>query len=185
MCLLAACAAFAAVLFATFSGTVRPASAGRQVAAMGDWAEPGASSPSDDGEARRGRAAASRRVGNGDAFDCPSPRVTDGDTIRCGDLRVRLASIDAPEMPGHCRRGRACTPGDPHSSRSNLQRLVDAGPLSCVRTDVDRYGRTVATCSAAGLDLSCEQVAAGHAVERYGRLRCGPARIGTTGKSDG
>ena len=35
--------------------------------------------------------------------------VIDGDTIHCGYTRVRLAGIDAPEMPGHCQPGRACT----------------------------------------------------------------------------
>ncbi|MGC1270186.1 MAG: hypothetical protein WA842_06275 [Croceibacterium sp.] len=34
--------------------------------------------------------------------------VTDGDTIRCGDERIRLLGIDAPEMGGRCREGRVC-----------------------------------------------------------------------------
>lgn len=42
--------------------------------------------------------------------------VTDGDTIRCGAERIRLLGIDAPELPGHCRSGRACAPGDPYGS---------------------------------------------------------------------
>lgn len=44
---------------------------------------------------------------------CVSPTVVDGDTLRCGSTRIRLSSIDAPELPGHCRPGRECTPGDP------------------------------------------------------------------------
>lgn len=31
-------------------------------------------------------------------------RAVDGDTLRCGQERVRLLGIDAPEMPGHCPR---------------------------------------------------------------------------------
>jgi endonuclease YncB( thermonuclease family) len=46
--------------------------------------------------------------------------VTDGDTIRCGDERIRLLGIDAPELPGHCRSGRNCAPGDPYASTSSL-----------------------------------------------------------------
>lgn len=42
-------------------------------------------------------------------FLCHWPKVIDGDTIHCRYTRVRLAGIDAPEMPGHCQPGRACT----------------------------------------------------------------------------
>lgn len=30
---------------------------------------------------------------------CLSPTVHDGDTIRCGSERVRIANINAPELP--------------------------------------------------------------------------------------
>jgi endonuclease YncB( thermonuclease family) len=107
-----------------------------------------------------------------DAFTCDEPQVTDGDTIRCGALRVRLASIDAPEMPGHCRRGRTCVPGDPYASKAHLEALMARGVARCVQTDLDRYGRIVALCGVDGQDLSCAQVRSGHAVIRYGALSC-------------
>lgn len=106
------------------------------------------------------------------SFPCEVPEVTDGDTIRCGALRVRLASIDAPEMPGHCRRGRNCVDGDPYASKAHLQQLIGGGSLKCEQTDTDRYGRVVALCEAEGRDLSCAQVEAGHAIIRYGDLSC-------------
>lgn len=106
------------------------------------------------------------------SFACPSPRVVDGDTLRCGSVRVRLAHIDAPELPGHCNPGRTCTPGDPYASTANLTRLIGSSPVECRSIDRDRYGREVAYCSARGRDLSCAQVAGGFAVERYGRLTC-------------
>ena len=102
---------------------------------------------------------------------CNSPYLIDGDTFDCGGERVRLASIDAPEMPGHCRQGRDCTPGDPYAARDRLSRLVQQ-TVTCRRTDTDRYGRPVATCTAGGVDLSCAMVASGHAVQRYGMLSC-------------
>jgi endonuclease YncB( thermonuclease family) len=105
-------------------------------------------------------------------FTCANPRVVDGDTLRCGPIRVRLAHIDAPELPGHCNPGRQCTPGDPFGSMANLQRLVGSSPLKCRSIDRDRYGREVAFCSARGRDLSCAQVKAGFAIERYGALSC-------------
>lgn len=114
----------------------------------------------------------SPRTSSGRPFTCSAPRVIDGDTLRCGPVRVRLAHIDAPELPGHCNPGRRCTPGDPFASTANLRRLVGSSPLQCRSTDRDRYGREVAFCEARGVDLSCAQVKAGFAVERYGSLQC-------------
>lgn len=105
-------------------------------------------------------------------FPCDEFQVTDGDTIRCGQLRVRLASIDAPEMPGSCRRGRVCVAGDPYASAANLERLMVNSAVKCRQTDTDRYGRIVALCSAGSTDLSCAQVEQGFAVVRYGQLTC-------------
>jgi micrococcal nuclease len=110
---------------------------------------------------------------SGSDFNCEEPKVTDGDTLRCGAIRVRLASIDAPEMPGHCRRGRVCVEGDPYASKAALERLVTSGTVTCHQTDIDHYGRVVALCQANGRDLSCSQVASGHAIIRYGDLSCG------------
>ena len=107
-----------------------------------------------------------------DVFVCSSVRVTDGDTFRCDGRRVRLYGIDAPELPGHCRKGRACTPGDPYASTDNLAALLQSGPVSCRQVDVDRYGRSVALCSAGRRNLSCAQLAGGFAVRRYGSISC-------------
>jgi endonuclease YncB( thermonuclease family) len=108
----------------------------------------------------------------GDRFACRNPVIVDGDTLRCGEERVRLHGIDAPEMPGHCRPGRDCVEGDPFASTANLKRLAGRGGLMCERVDTDSYGRTVARCEAGGVDLSCGQIEAGHAVRRYGFILC-------------
>ncbi len=84
--------------------------------------------------------------------------ATDGDTIRCGSERIRLAEIDAPEMPGHCRKGRQCVAGDPYASKENLQRLVGGHAVRVTRLDTDRYGRTIGDVWAQGQSLSCAQV---------------------------
>ncbi|WP_174842753.1 thermonuclease family protein [Sphingomonas sp. ID1715] len=112
-------------------------------------------------------------------FTCAKPRIVDGDTLRCGPVRVRLAHIDAPELPGHCNPGRQCAPGDPFASLANLQRLVGSSPLECGSIDRDRYGREVAFCSEHGRDLSCAQVSGGFAVKRYGALSCWEQRRGS------
>ncbi|WP_257211643.1 thermonuclease family protein [Sphingobium sp. IP1] len=106
------------------------------------------------------------------SFQCGSVRVIDGDTFDCGSTRIRLSGIDAPELPGHCRQGRQCTPGDPYAATQNLQKLVAAGAVQCRKTDTDKYGRTVARCTSKGVDLSCGQLSAGQAVRRYGYILC-------------
>jgi micrococcal nuclease len=92
-------------------------------------------------------------------------RVVDGDTLRCGDERVRLLGIDAPELPGHCRTGRACVAGDPYASSASLEAAL-APPLSIRRVGADRYGRTLAMVAGRNGDLSCWQLAHGAAIYR-------------------
>lgn len=97
----------------------------------------------------------------------------DGDTLRCAGIgKVRLGAIDAPELAGHCRPGRACVAGDGRASHRALARLVNGRDVRCAASGQDRYGRIIARCSVNGIDLSCAQAQTGFAVERYGRLRC-------------
>ncbi len=108
------------------------------------------------------------------SFGCEAPRHRDGDNVRCANIEqsIRLQGIDAPEMPGSCRPGRTCTPGDPYAARDYLRGLTQGHTLACTREDVDRYGRIIARCSVDGVDLSCAMIAAGHAVPRYAELDC-------------
>lgn len=105
-------------------------------------------------------------------FSCQQPEVIDGDTLRCGTTRVRLVGIDAPEMPGHCRMSRRCVEGDPFASKAKLEQLIAANDVQCVQTDMDRYGRVVASCTSGGENLSCALVRANMAVIRYGGYPC-------------
>lgn len=97
--------------------------------------------------------------------------VTDGDTIRCGDERIRLLGIDAPEIHG-CRKGRVCVAGDGQASKRSLERAVAGSRLSLRRLGKDRYGRTLgvvyATKNGTTTNLACHQMNAGQA-EYVGR----------------
>ena len=90
-------------------------------------------------------------------------RVSDGDTLRIGDARIRLHGIDAPELDQTCTaggRGWAC--GD--WARGRLARLAEGRQVACTVVEVDAYGRLVAVCSAAGRDLGAAMVAEGAAL---------------------
>ncbi|MXO66268.1 thermonuclease family protein [Altererythrobacter endophyticus] len=106
---------------------------------------------------------------SGERVDLPEIsgcKVTDGDTIRCGDERVRLLGIDAPEMPGHCRPGRNCAPGDPEQSTDNLRAAMKRGPLHIERHGKDHYGRTLAHLYVGGENLACLQLNSNNAIYR-------------------
>lgn len=106
------------------------------------------------------------------AFSCSSPYVVDGDTFQCGQERVRLAGIDAPELAGHCKAGRRCTEGDAQAAREALIELTRT-EITCTAIEIDKYGRTIAMCHADAVNLSCAMIASGHAVARYRQINCG------------
>jgi micrococcal nuclease len=81
----------------------------------------------------------------------------DGDTLDCSGEKIRLLGIDAPEMPGHCRVGRECAPGDPYASKASLQSAIQFS-MQITRVGVDHYGRTLAMVYANGENLSCIQL---------------------------
>ena len=118
----------------------------------------------------------STNINGADLVACPLPTHHDGDAIKCEGQRrsMRLYAIDAPEMPGACRPGRACTPGDPYAARDYLVSLTRGRSVQCRTLETDHYGRAVVQCFAGSVDLSCAMVAGGYAVERYGRLGCRP-----------
>lgn len=95
---------------------------------------------------------------------CPSAYVVDGDTLRCGLIRLRLLGVDAPELPGHCARNRQCAPGDPWASKQSLIEALHLGRLTYSIVTTDRYGRAVVMAWAGGVNLSCWQLQRAQAI---------------------
>jgi micrococcal nuclease len=98
---------------------------------------------------------------------CLSPSVHDGDTIRCGRERVRIANIDAPELPDSpkCQDRRRSLPGAilPRAKPRAwaLVRLLSRGRVMIERQGTDPYGRTLATVSVGGVDAGDYLIAQG------------------------
>jgi endonuclease YncB( thermonuclease family) len=94
-------------------------------------------------------------------------QVTDGDTIRIGEARIRLKGIDAPEMEQRCSRaGRSYACGE--TARRVLIELVSAKNVRCRAAGRDRYRRILARCTVGGKDIGTQMVESGWAVS-YGR----------------
>lgn len=104
-------------------------------------------------------------------------RVSDGDTIKVGPVRVRLHGIDAPETDQDCTLG-----GKPYrcgiDATNALKALAEGKPVTCAVLTTDRYGRLVARCRVGGLDLSREMVARGWALAYRRYLRSDAADSG-------
>lgn len=82
----------------------------------------------------------------------PGATVVDGDGLHFGVERVRLWGIDAPERDQTCVVAQAPYPCGRQAAQA-LKELVQGKAVGCDKVDTDRYGRTVARCSADGLDL--------------------------------
>lgn len=90
-------------------------------------------------------------------------RVVDGDSLRIGDLEIRLKGVDAPEMRQNCSRG-----GRPYrcgeTARRAVETKVGGRPIACRIEGRDRYGRSLARCRVDGQDLGAWLVREGLAV---------------------
>ena len=82
------------------------------------------------------------------------PSFSDADTLKVAGVTIRLFGIDAPELDQTCTKadGRewACGTWAADQARSLFRREK----LVCKPIESDRYGRTVATCYAGGVDIA-------------------------------
>ena len=91
--------------------------------------------------------------------------VSDGDTIRSGQLRIRLHGIDAPERQQHCTTPEGARWACGNAARDALKTLVaSVAALDCQITDVDRYGRLIMRCFAGEVDVGARLVRTGMAL---------------------
>lgn len=97
-------------------------------------------------------------------------RAVDGDSLVLDGQRIRLVGLDAPELDQICEKdGRPWRCGQ--ASRLALSRELARGPALCRSSKRDRYGRALAVCSVAGLDINAFLVRSGAAVAYGGYER--------------
>lgn len=103
----------------------------------------------------------------GEAAIAPQPaasyRAVDGDSLRNGSGDIRLVGIDAPELSQRCtKNGKEWACG--RAAHERLKQLVARSDVRCSAQGRDRYGRTLARCSAGGADIGDTMVSEGLAL---------------------
>lgn len=92
------------------------------------------------------------------------PTVTDGDTLAIRGIKFRFHGVDAPESSQTCQDARAQIYRCGQKAALALSDKIASRTVTCLEKDRDRYGRIVAVCSVAGLDLNRWLVGQGLAV---------------------
>lgn len=98
-------------------------------------------------------------------------RVLDGDTLAMAGETIRLYGIDAPEHDQTCQDDTGADWPCGRMATRTLTQIIGTQPVTCAPRERDRFGRLVATCSAAGRDIGAQMVEAGMALayRRYSR----------------
>lgn len=94
--------------------------------------------------------------------------AVDGDTLEILGTAVRLAGIDAPELHQDCTRDRRvwfCG----EAARRALEETLRQGPVTCLLSGTDIYGRALGRCSVDGADVGNMLVREGLALAYRGR----------------
>ncbi len=74
------------------------------------------------------------------------PTITDGDTIRIGNQRIRLEGIDAPESGQRCEDGQGRSYPCGGRSANALADLIARRSVACRNGGADDYDRVLGTC---------------------------------------
>lgn len=97
------------------------------------------------------------------AFAGSPVHVVDGDTLDVGGIRYRLHGIDAPEAAQVCagRDGASWKCGQ--DSIRVMEELTGGKSVECDDRGHDAYGRTIAVCAAAGVEINALMIEQGMA----------------------
>ena len=91
------------------------------------------------------------------------PVITDGDTIRIGDTRIRIEGIDAPERDQLCGDETLQNYACGVKATEALREIIGSKSVDCNISGLDRYGRSLGTCFVDGVDIGREMVRDGWA----------------------
>lgn len=91
-------------------------------------------------------------------------KVSDGDSLRAGELRIRLHGIDAPEIRQQCTYEGLSYPCGRQAKAYLEEIIAGQGGVMCEHLDTDRYQRLIMRCFHRGIDIGATMVRSGWAV---------------------
>ena len=97
--------------------------------------------------------------------------VTDGDTIKISNNKIRLHGVDAPEKKQNCTKN-AKEYNCGTVATEALIKKINKNAVKCLtQKNKDRYNRFIGTCFVEGTDLNKWMVRNGHAIayRRYSK----------------
>lgn len=92
------------------------------------------------------------------------PTITDGDTLRLLNEKIRLDGIDAPESGQKCANKKGTSYDCGKLATEFLKTVIDQNIVRCETNSQDRYGRYIATCFLNNTNLNEMMVLNGHAL---------------------
>ena len=95
--------------------------------------------------------------------------ITDGDTIKIGEEKIRLFGIDAPEIKQICKDKNNNPYACGHSSKNYLTTLINLSneKIYCYYSERDRYNRIIGECFIgvnSSININEKMVLLGHAI---------------------
>ena len=100
-----------------------------------------------------------------------SVKITDGDSIKIGNNRIRLQGIDAPELKQKCKKkNQEYNCGA--DSKKFLKFLIKDSDLTCKYKELDRYNRILGMCFVKGMNINEQMVENGWALayRKYNKI---------------
>lgn len=94
-------------------------------------------------------------------------KITDGDTIKIDDKKIRLIEIDAPETKQTCFDANYEEYLCGKMSKEFLQKLADGKNVRCYYHELDRYGRYLGKCYVEEVSINKEMIKNGMAVTYF------------------
>ena len=96
--------------------------------------------------------------------------ITDGDTIKISNQKIRLFGIDAPEMKQKCKKPfisisfLTLNKAKELLITNKLKKKIFNKEISCVVTNKDRYGRFIGECFYKNMNINSWMVQNGYAL---------------------
>ena len=100
-----------------------------------------------------------------------TPIVTDGDTIKILNKRIRFHGVDAPENKQICIKNSKEYSCGREATRALIKKINGKGVACKVQSALDRYKRYIGVCFSGGINLNQWMVRNGHALayRRYSK----------------